>query len=246
MTPGDPVIGSTVLRRPAIQSPNYSAGAAGWTINADGSAEFNNLTIRGTFQGTEFVLNSSGAFFYSPSEAAGNLVASVAQAAGTDAYGNAYLSGVVSYLSGTPYAALQLNGGAIVWWTATTEAGPWTFNSVQIGTNAADATNLVLEAATISLEGSTGVTITGTLTVNGSTSTGLPSPNSTSTNGVSSPGTVGTSGPASAGTAHTHSAGSYSLGSGQHSHDIQNHEHPLLWTSRRRSSSIRLWGSKAR
>ena len=63
MMPGDPVVGSTVLRRPAIQSPNYSAGSAGWTINSYGSAEFNNLTIRGTFQGTDLVINTNGAFF---------------------------------------------------------------------------------------------------------------------------------------------------------------------------------------
>ena len=55
--------------------------------------------------------------------------------------------------------------------------------------------------------------------------TGGPSINSTSTNGLSSPGITGTSGGASAGTAHTHSAGSYVVGSGQHSHDLQNHAH---------------------
>jgi hypothetical protein len=55
--------------------------------------------------------------------------------------------------------------------------------------------------------------------------TGPPSNNSTSTNGISSPGIVGTSGGASAGTAHTHGPGSYVVGSGQHSHDLQNHAH---------------------
>lgn len=48
MMPGDPVVGGITLRRPAIASPNYAAGAAGWSINADGSAEFNNATVRGT------------------------------------------------------------------------------------------------------------------------------------------------------------------------------------------------------
>jgi hypothetical protein len=52
-----------------------------------------------------------------------------------------------------------------------------------------------------------------------------PSINSTSTNGLSSPGITGTSGGASAGTAHTHSAGSYVVGSGQHSHDLESHTH---------------------
>ena len=76
-------------------------------------------------------------------------------------------------------------------------------------------------------DGSGNAAINGALTVGGSSDTGVPTINATSTNGVSSPGTTGTSGPASTGTAHTHSAGSYQLGSGQHSHDLQNHEHPL-------------------
>lgn len=32
----------------AMQSANYVTGATGWTINGDGSAEFNNVTVRGT------------------------------------------------------------------------------------------------------------------------------------------------------------------------------------------------------
>lgn len=60
----DPVVGGVVLRRPAIASPDYEAGVQGWSINQDGSAEFNDLAIRGTFSGTDFVINSSGIFFY--------------------------------------------------------------------------------------------------------------------------------------------------------------------------------------
>jgi len=97
------VVGSTVLRRPAIQSPNYVAGTSGWTVNADGSAEFNNLTIRGTFAGTDFIISSAGLFLYSPSEGAGNLIASIAPAAGTDQFGNAYQGGITSYSSSTDY-----------------------------------------------------------------------------------------------------------------------------------------------
>jgi len=47
MTPENPLVGSTVLRRPAIQSPNYVAGTTGWAVFADGTAEFNNVTLRG-------------------------------------------------------------------------------------------------------------------------------------------------------------------------------------------------------
>jgi hypothetical protein len=56
--------------------------------------------------------------------------------------------------------------------------------------------------------------------------TGGPTVNSTSTNGLSGPSITGTSGPQSGGAAaHTHSAGSYSILSGQHSHDLQGHGH---------------------
>ena len=64
MMPGNPVVGGTVLRRPAIQSPDYSAGVSGWSINADGSAEFDDVTVRGEFTGSAFVLDNSGLFLY--------------------------------------------------------------------------------------------------------------------------------------------------------------------------------------
>lgn len=44
---GNPVVGGTTLIRQAIKSPNYVAGSAGWSINKDGSAEFNDLSARG-------------------------------------------------------------------------------------------------------------------------------------------------------------------------------------------------------
>jgi hypothetical protein len=43
----NPVVGGIALVRAAIRSPNYVAGMAGWTINKDGSAEFNSVVIRG-------------------------------------------------------------------------------------------------------------------------------------------------------------------------------------------------------
>lgn len=43
----DELAGGIVLVRPALQSPDYVASTSGWSINADGSAEFNNITIRG-------------------------------------------------------------------------------------------------------------------------------------------------------------------------------------------------------
>lgn len=49
MQPDNPIVGGITLRIPAIRSPDYVAGVSGWTINVDGTAEFNNVTIRGTF-----------------------------------------------------------------------------------------------------------------------------------------------------------------------------------------------------
>lgn len=82
------------LVRTAIRSPNYVAGTTGWTINKTGDAEFNNLNIRGTFTGTDFVISSAGAFFYDGTPANGNLIASISANAGTDAFGNDYPSGI--------------------------------------------------------------------------------------------------------------------------------------------------------
>lgn len=93
----NPVVGGTALRIPAIQSPNYSPGVSGWIVKINGDAEFNNLTVRGTFLGNSFILNSSGLFIYNGTPAAGNLIASIAPTAGTDQFGNAYIDGVVSY-----------------------------------------------------------------------------------------------------------------------------------------------------
>jgi len=214
--PADPVVGSTVLRRPAIQSPNYVAGSAGWTINQDGSAEFNNLTIRGTFAGTDFVINSDGSFFYSPSEGAGNLVASIAAASGVDQFGNNYVSGVGSYQTGF---ASQLAGGVVVFYHGSL-AGGW-IQGGQIETSSSGG--LVLDA------GGATVTVTGPLSVNGSGSTASAGLTDGTINGSSQQvglpnGTItGTSGGASAGTAHTHGGGSYSVTNGQHSHGPGNY-----------------------
>ena len=43
----NPVVGALALIRKAIRSPNYQAGTEGWTVNQDGSAEFNDVVVRG-------------------------------------------------------------------------------------------------------------------------------------------------------------------------------------------------------
>ena len=117
--------GSLVLN--SIFSPNFVHGVSGWSINKDGSAEFNNLFVRGTFSGTNYVINSSGEFFYSSTPAAGNLIISSAPSSGTDAFGNSYLAGdTVYFIMGSTYFALNLFGALTFFSGPLSEAGPWT------------------------------------------------------------------------------------------------------------------------
>lgn len=87
----DELAGGTVLVRPALQSPDYVTGVSGWAIKIDGSAEFNNVVIRGgtTVGGT--------ALYYNGTPAVGNLIVSIAGSAGSDSFGNAYVQGLGVY-----------------------------------------------------------------------------------------------------------------------------------------------------
>jgi hypothetical protein len=123
----NPIIGGGgALIYPGIHSPGYLPATSGWTINKDGSAEFSGLTLRGTFVGTNYVINSSGLFFYSGAPALGNLIASISNVNGTDAPGNAWLAGIAAYgtRSGT-FVAVVLTGPQLQWWTSSGAAGPW-------------------------------------------------------------------------------------------------------------------------
>lgn len=53
---GNPIVGGTTLRIPAIQSVNFVTQVSGWQINADGDAEFNQVQARGQV----FVAGSGG------------------------------------------------------------------------------------------------------------------------------------------------------------------------------------------
>lgn len=88
--------GAAALIRAAIKSPNFVSGAAGWSINKDGSAEFSDLTLRGTFDGIDYIINASGFFLYSGTPGVGNLVyAVVSPGVTSDPFGNA-VSAVLS------------------------------------------------------------------------------------------------------------------------------------------------------
>ena len=127
MMPGNPAFGSTVLRLAAEQSPNFKTGVSGWIIRQDGTVEFNSGTFRGTvtageFDGTDFIINSSGAFFYSGTPAAGNLIASVVPGSTpiqSDPFGNTVFPGVYSYagsgFAGIAGAGLTLQNGSFPW-----------------------------------------------------------------------------------------------------------------------------------
>ena len=78
---------SGVLTFPSIHSPNYVPGVSGWTINRDGTVEFN--TLGGTLQ-----VNNNGIFFYIPNAGTGNLRAAITTTDGTDQYGNSYHGGL--------------------------------------------------------------------------------------------------------------------------------------------------------
>lgn len=133
MMPSDPVLGGVVLRRPAEQSPNYVQGVSGWTINADGTVEFNNGVFRGTisagtFEGPNFVFNGTGEFFYSGAPAAGNLIYSVVggSVVVTDPSGNQAFPGATSYsgpVSTGGSLAVQTFNGAVTFWQAS--GGTW-------------------------------------------------------------------------------------------------------------------------
>lgn len=105
---GNPIVGGDTLVRDAIHSQNFVTGASGWTVNRDGSAEFNNVTIRNgeTVGGTQL--------FYSGTPGAGNLIASISDSQGTDQYGNTYFVGICNYTTGqNPNTFVQLLAGQV-------------------------------------------------------------------------------------------------------------------------------------
>lgn len=77
------------------------------------------------------IISPSGMFSYAPSPGLGNLVSSAGVTADTtDQYGNAVLAGQVTYNNaGSFWEALQNEGGALQWYEAASEAGPWTAES---------------------------------------------------------------------------------------------------------------------
>ena len=87
----NPVVGGVFLVRSAIQSPNFQSGVSGWAIMQDGSAEFDDVVIRG---GT---VVDGQAFYYNGTPSSSTLLVAIAGMSGTDPYGTAYSSGFNLY-----------------------------------------------------------------------------------------------------------------------------------------------------
>lgn len=59
MEPGNPIVAQTVLRTPAIQSPNYVHGVSGWAIFQDGTAEFHDIELPAGVAGATVYFSST-------------------------------------------------------------------------------------------------------------------------------------------------------------------------------------------
>lgn len=122
------------------QGLNVSVGAiTGGTISG---VTITGSTITGTvFNGTDFVINANGAFFYSATPAFGNLVISLAIAAGTDAQGNNYLSGVTVYTTtGSLVTATQISAGQLSNYYAVTFSSAYNqVTNIQVNPNQLDS-----------------------------------------------------------------------------------------------------------
>lgn len=97
--------GSGNLIVKSLQSPNFVTEVSGWQISKDGSAEFNNVTIRGgeVIGGITLIYNGTPAL--------GNLVFSISGTSGTDRFGNPYIAGFVAYGTSGGYAGLVTMSG---------------------------------------------------------------------------------------------------------------------------------------
>ncbi len=105
MMPNDPIVGGNILRRPAIQSPNFVSGVSGWSINADGTAQFNQLTLIVSVTGAAVLIYAGTAMF-------GTLIGSWAGTAGVDQYGNTYPPGISA--TGGVLNSITMNAPTII------------------------------------------------------------------------------------------------------------------------------------
>jgi len=109
----DPVVGGQILRVPSVQSPGYVAGASGWQINADGTAQFNelDLIIAGTNSALQ-VLDGSGNVL-AVIDSMGNITGQTITAATDVVLAGQSLAAVLSgLLTPNPWVPMSLVNGA--------------------------------------------------------------------------------------------------------------------------------------
>lgn len=133
----NPVVGGTTLIRPAIHSPNYVSGTSGWSINRDGSAEFADLAVRGTFStgvppADRVSIDSGGQpsvkFYTNGLPDPGEIYSYTRTAPGeSSAVGLSYVAGPNTLDSNRRYTFLFDNGGVVLGYDPPVSpgAGPW-------------------------------------------------------------------------------------------------------------------------
>lgn len=98
--------GDGALVVPALHSPNYVPGSAGWSIDRSGEAEFNDAVIRGG------LIEGAPGLYYNGTPAKGNLIVSIGQPTKTtDQYGNTVQPGACVYGANGTYVDLTSIGG---------------------------------------------------------------------------------------------------------------------------------------
>jgi hypothetical protein len=147
------------LVRAQIKSPNFSlAGQTGWAIMKNGNAYFFNITAEGTitateFIGTDFLMTSTGLFYYNGTPGAGDLICAIAPEGTTqDPFGNA-VTPVVNIGSATgPHLNIDGFGNLTVFNASGKNVGQWEVGDGSMrfyGTTGPAAGSLVLAISPI-------------------------------------------------------------------------------------------------
>lgn len=106
----------------SIQSPNYIPGVQGWSINKNGTAEFNGVVVRGNLDfpngyisnGDGTLSNTAGLILYNGTPAKNGLLFTACGAAGQDQFGNLILANPTVYSKPAGiYNAVNFTGGGL-------------------------------------------------------------------------------------------------------------------------------------
>lgn len=197
--PRGPARGTAAIRRGSWSEGSATGQGSPFTprqliisaASAAGTDDYGNafpqglLATAGVIQGP--VIIGSNAFYYNGTPGAGNLAASISAGTGTDAFGNAYVQGLASYNTALFFSAVAMFGGVITWFTAASQAGPYTTQSAITFSQSGGHGGITLSATGISQIGASagcywddqaqvlhipaGTVNTAGLTVNGNTVT---------------------------------------------------------------------------